>query len=33
MSASDNIDELLDRMDWLCHSDYCQMMLVLWWNL
>lgn len=33
MSTSDNIDMLLDRMDWLCHSDYCRMMLVLLWNL
>ena len=33
MQASDNINSLLDRMDFACYSDYCRMVIVVWWNI
>lgn len=33
MQTFDNIDALIDRMEYLCHADFCRMLLVVGWNM
>lgn len=33
MQASDNLNSLLDCMDFVCYADYCRMVIVVLWNM
>lgn len=33
MNRSDYIDRLLDEADRMAYSDFCRVMLVVWWNM
>lgn len=28
-----DVDRLIDRADNICYSDYCRLLLVVYWNL
>jgi hypothetical protein len=33
MPTSNFIDRIIDKMDMVCYSDFCRMLIVVWWNM